>query len=84
MKHSIRSRTVDPIRGHVTKVEKVFGELGSGILDKNGREIFEGDRVKDWEGYICPVTFEEGVFYFGDLLVGDYPTSLEIVGHVDD
>ena len=37
MKHNIR------INGEVKEIDC---ELGSGILDKNGREIFEGDKVK--------------------------------------
>ena len=50
MKHTIR------INGAVKKIDC---ELGSGILDKNGREILEGDKVKvdsDRYGYaICEV-----------------------------
>lgn len=37
MKHNIR------INGEVKAIDC---ELGSGILDKNGREVFEGDKVK--------------------------------------
>lgn len=49
MKHSIRQRVLDPVTGlMVTKIETVNGELGSGIVDKNGREIFEGDLVNFW------------------------------------
>ena len=37
MKHNIR------INGQIQTLEC---ELGSGIFDKNGREIFEGDKIK--------------------------------------
>ena len=47
MKHSIRQRVIDPVTGlKVTKIETVTGELGSGVFDKNGKEIFENDLVK--------------------------------------
>ena len=46
MKHSIRERIVDPIRGKLVKVSTINAELGSGILNKNGKEIFEGDKIK--------------------------------------
>lgn len=57
MKHNIR------INGQVKKIDC---ELGSGILDKHGREIFEGDKVKaltpngDYE--IGTVIFDTGTF----------------------
>lgn len=46
MKHSIREHIIDPIRGKIVKVSKINAELGTGILDKNAKEIFEGDYVK--------------------------------------
>ena len=41
MKHRIR------INGQVKEIDC---ELGSGILDKNGREIFEGDTIRYYNG----------------------------------
>ena len=84
MKHSIRSRTVDPVRGHVVKVEKVFGQLGSGVLDKHGREIFEGDIVKIHDAEER-TTFEDGSFFINDRPIWRLKSSeLEIIGHDDD
>ena len=46
MKHNIRQRQLEKNGLMTTKIVKVEGELGSGMFDKNGREIFEGDKVK--------------------------------------
>lgn len=89
MKHNIRQRVINQYGLPVTKVESVNGELGSGILDKNGKEIFEGDKVKfrDSIGY---VVFHDGNFILdnnrdlNDLLSGVvFDGSLEIVGNGD-
>jgi len=74
MKHNIR------INGQVKEIDC---ELGSGVLDKNGIEIFEGDIVR-----YAPLneTFTV-VFEAGALNVGDYGLdigNIEIVGHVTD
>lgn len=57
MRHSIR------INGEVKTVDC---ELGSGVLDKNGVEIFEGDKVEFVqfkERIYATVCFDNGAFY---------------------
>lgn len=74
MKHSIRQRVINEHGLPVTKIEHVNGELGSGVFDKNGKEIFEGDRVQVCEGcpddeddsYVDTVIFVDGVFKLKD------------------
>ena len=101
MKHSIRQRVLDPVTGlMLTKIEAVTGELGSGIFDKNGREIFEGDIVTTCYPDEEVVTFADGHFWVGDTPIDGYKTfwrddtdtpqdeqfsyDIEVVGHVDD
>lgn len=63
-----------------------MGEF-TGILDTNGREIYEGDLVRETsDGDIYKVIFEEGGFYVKCLSVYDFQTineySLEVIGNV--
>ena len=51
MKHRIR------INGEVKEMDF---ELGSGIYDKNGREIFEGDNVLNHKDFIDVAEFKDG------------------------
>ena len=73
MKHSIRQH------GQLTQVEC---ELGSGILDKNGREIFEGDIVKvvfsDDDIGAGKVEFLHGYFRVLDEALDDLTYGCEV------
>lgn len=75
MKHNIR------INGQVKEIDC---ELGSGILDENGREIFEGNKVSWLNGKKqSPVYFVNGGLVMHDWdgyhLLTDFPYELEIV-----
>lgn len=75
MKHNIR------INGEVKTIDC---ELGSGIFDKNGREIFEGDKVNDLQyGNYGVVYFGQGALRFpnGNPLSTSAPKAIEIIGH---
>lgn len=89
MKHNIRQRVINEYGLPVVKVETIQGELGSGIFDKNGKEIFEGDVVKkECTGKTHSVYFVDGGFMIHDWtgyhLLTNFPEPLEVVGHVED
>ena len=76
MKHNIR------INGQVKEIDC---ELGSGIFDKNGKEIFEGDIIKLPTSKTTSVIFNKGAFWQEEANCILYPVNkFEIVGHVTD
>ena len=65
-------------------IKAVDCKLGSGITDKNSREIFEGDIVKIHDAEER-TTFEDGSFFINDRPIWRLKSSeLEIVGHAED
>ncbi|MBR4381985.1 MAG: hypothetical protein IKP64_00345 [Selenomonadaceae bacterium] len=69
-------------------IKAVDCKIGSGVFDKNGREIFEGDVVSG-AGFIelIPVIFKNAELLLDDkgFGVGAFDDGeLEIVGHDDD
>lgn len=62
----------------------------TGLHDKNGKEIWEGDIVKwgddnfgEFASEICPIEFREGSFCHGDIVLKhiDMP-DLEVIGNI--
>lgn len=87
MKHNIRQHVINQYGLPVVKVETVHGELGSGLLDCNGKEIFENDIVRDInDSDTTTVVFEDGQFYlkYRDEVLADWHDSLEVIGHAED
>lgn len=76
-------KTVDGQGYFSDSVLPIEGDLGSGMFDKNGIEIFSRDKVRikgDTREYT--VRFVHGAFYVSDKSLFEVLDQIEIVGRV--
>ena len=71
---------------HLSRPRRLDGWLGSKCLDKNGKEIFEGDHIKvDRFVGVSDVTFKHGCFWAFDFPFSEFAADeIEIVEHVTE
>ena len=56
----------------------------TGLLDKNGKECFEGDIVKNHNGYLKTIEWEDGGFVIKGKTKTDFDCgdTIEVIGNI--
>lgn len=70
----------------ITENEDIVIEQYIGLKDKNGKEIYENDLIKNEYGKIMQVTFNHGSFIIGKYYVGTIGAGkiIEVVGNIHE
>lgn len=64
---------------------KFQGWLDTGVADCNGQNVFEGDLVEVNGTPAGAVTFHDGAFWAGGMLIKNFTDGeLEVVGHISE
>jgi uncharacterized phage protein (TIGR01671 family) len=73
------------------EIDRLPSQQFTGLLDKNGKEIYESDIVKarhgrnDYEGYSIikgEIKFENGQWLIGDYVMNYQNDNFEVIGNV--